>query len=47
MYNDFVIIGPKKDPAKIKLARSINEALERIIDSKSLFVSRGDNSGTV
>lgn len=46
MFNDFVIIGPKKDPARIKKARSINEALKRIIDSQSLFVSRGDNSGT-
>lgn len=46
MYNDFVIIGPKNDPAKIKSAKTAGEALKRIQQSKSPFVSRGDNSGT-
>ena len=46
MYNDFVIIGPADDPADVKGASSANEAFSRIADSKSLFVSRGDNSGT-
>lgn len=45
MYNDFVIIGPSDDPAKIKSIKSATEALKKIAES-SLFVSRGDNSGT-
>jgi tungstate transport system substrate-binding protein len=46
MYNDFVIIGPKEDPAKIKSAKTALAALKLIEQSKSSFVSRGDNSGT-
>ena len=46
MYNDFVIIGPKEDPAKIKSAKTALAALKLIEQSKSPFVSRGDNSGT-
>ena len=46
MYNDFVIIGPAEDPAKIKGAASAAEALARIAASQSRFVSRGDKSGT-
>ena len=46
MYNDFVIIGPTNDPAKIKGMKSAPDAFKRISDSGSLFVSRGDNSGT-
>ena len=46
MYNDFVIIGPKEDPAKIKSAKTARAALKLIEQSKSSFVSRGDNSGT-
>jgi tungstate transport system substrate-binding protein len=46
MYNDFVIIGPKDDPAKIKTAKSALAALKLIEQSKSPFLSRGDNSGT-
>jgi tungstate transport system substrate-binding protein len=46
MYNDFVIIGPKDDPAKIKSAKTALAALKLIEQSKSPFVSRGDNSGT-
>ena len=46
MFNDYVIVGPKKDPANVKKAISIHEALKRIIDSESVFVSRGDDSGT-
>lgn len=45
MYNDFVIIGPSDDPAKIKGMKSAAEAFRKIAGS-SLFVSRGDNSGT-
>src|SRR6059058_24866 len=46
MYNDFVIIGPKQDPAKIKSAKTARAALKLIEQSKSRFVSRGDDSGT-
>ena len=45
MHNDFIIIGPKDDPAKIK-GEGLYMALKSIIVSKSTFVSRGDNSGT-
>ncbi|HQO08913.1 MAG TPA: substrate-binding domain-containing protein [Clostridiales bacterium] len=46
MYNDFVIMGPKEDPAKIKGVKSATEALKLIADAKQPFVSRGDDSGT-
>jgi tungstate transport system substrate-binding protein len=46
MYNDFVIIGPPSDPAKIKVLKSAVEAFKKIAASKSPFVSRGDKSGT-
>jgi tungstate transport system substrate-binding protein len=46
MYNDFVIIGPKDDPARIRLTKSAAEALKAIARAKAAFVSRGDNSGT-
>ncbi|KAF0143227.1 MAG: tungstate transport system substrate-binding protein [Nitrospirae bacterium] len=45
MYNDFVIIGPNNDPAKIKGIKSTTEAFKKIAES-SQFISRGDNSGT-
>jgi tungstate transport system substrate-binding protein len=46
MYNDFVIIGPPADPAKIKGLKSATEAFKKIAGSTSPFVSRGDKSGT-
>jgi tungstate transport system substrate-binding protein len=46
MYNDFILIGPKADPAKIKGGKDVVAALEAISDSGSPFVSRGDKSGT-
>lgn len=46
MYNDFVIIGPRDDPAKLKGIKSAAEAFKKIADGPFLFVSRGDNSGT-
>jgi len=46
MYNDFVIIGPKDDPAKIRSAKTSAAALKAIEQAKASFVSRGDNSGT-
>jgi tungstate transport system substrate-binding protein len=46
MYNDFVIIGPTNDPAKIKGMKSAPDALKKISESGASFVSRGDKSGT-
>ena len=46
MYNDFVIIGPAEDPAKIKGLPKAVDALKRVAESRSRFVSRGDKSGT-
>ncbi len=46
MYNDFVLIGPPEDPARIKALPSAVDALKRIAESQSRFVSRGDKSGT-
>jgi tungstate transport system substrate-binding protein len=46
MYNDFVLIGPAEDPARIKALPSAVDALKRIAESQSRFVSRGDKSGT-
>lgn len=46
MYNDFVIIGPSDDPAKIKGIKSATEAFKKIAQSVYPFVSRGDKSGT-
>lgn len=46
MYNDFIIVGPKDDPAGIRNASSAAEALKMISDKKMAFVSRGDDSGT-
>jgi len=46
MYNDFVIVGPDNDPADIAGSNDIVAALTRIAESKSLFASRGDDSGT-
>lgn len=45
MYNDFVIVGPKTDPAKVA-GKTTAEALKAIYDAKAGFVSRGDQSGT-
>ena len=46
MYNDFVIIGPKNDPAEIEGMTNATKALKKIAKSKTLFISRGDDSGT-
>jgi tungstate transport system substrate-binding protein len=46
MYNDFVIIGPKADPAKIAGSKDVSDALRRIAAAKAPFISRGDRSGT-
>jgi tungstate transport system substrate-binding protein len=46
MHNDFVILGPSRDPAGIRGMTSAAEAMRRIAESKSAFISRGDDSGT-
>lgn len=46
MYNDFVLIGPKSDPARIKGGKDVVAGLKAISDKGSPFVSRGDKSGT-
>ena len=46
MYNDFVLIGPKADPAKIAGSKDILEALKKIKAAGAPLVSRGDRSGT-
>jgi tungstate transport system substrate-binding protein len=46
MYNDFVLIGPKSDPAKIAGGKDILAALAKIQVAQAPFVSRGDKSGT-
>ena len=46
MYNDFVLLGPADDPAKVREAGTASEALRRIAASKATFCSRGDDSGT-
>ena len=46
MHNDFVIVGPADDPAGIEDAATAAEALDKIASSESIFLSRGDESGT-
>lgn len=46
MYNDFVLVGPKGDPAKVAGSKDIAMALKKIEATKPMFVSRGDKSGT-
>jgi tungstate transport system substrate-binding protein len=46
MYNDFVIVGPKNDPAGIKGLKAATEALGKISERGAAFISRGDKSGT-
>jgi len=46
MHNDFIILGPPSDPAKIKGLKKAAEAFKKIAASGSIFMSRGDNSGT-
>ncbi len=46
MYNDFVIVGPRADPAKVAGLKDVGEALRRIRRAQSPFVSRADKSGT-
>lgn len=46
MFNDFIVLGPSNDPAKIKEEKSAVSALTKISNQKAFFISRGDNSGT-
>lgn len=46
MHNDFIIVGPKEDPAGVKSATTVVEALSKISAGAATFVSRGDDSGT-
>ncbi len=46
MHNDFVIVGPEADPAKLAQAVSAADALQRIAKTQANFISRGDDSGT-
>jgi len=46
MYNDFILIGPKSDPAKIAGGKEIDIAFQKIATAQSPFISRGDKSGT-
>ncbi len=46
MFNDFVMIGPKADPAKAKETKSTEAAFKAVADAKAPFISRGDDSGT-
>lgn len=46
MYNDFVVIGPKADPARVKDLKDVAEAFRRVQRANAPFVSRGDRSGT-
>jgi len=46
MYNDFIVLGPSNDPAKIKEEKSVVSAFTNIANQKNFFVSRGDDSGT-
>jgi tungstate transport system substrate-binding protein len=46
MYNDFVLIGPKSDPAGLKGKKDVADALKTIMAKKATFISRGDKSGT-
>jgi len=46
MYNDFVLVGPASDPAKVAGGKDVATALCRIMDAQAAFVSRGDRSGT-
>ena len=46
MYNDFIVVGPEADPAKVKGGKDVIAAFKRIAASDVKFISRGDNSGT-
>ena len=46
MHNDYIVVGPAEDPAKIKGSKATTDAFKKISSAGALFLSRGDNSGT-
>ncbi len=46
MHNDFVLIGPQKNPAGVGLIQPVSTTLKQLADTQTPFISRGDNSGT-
>jgi len=46
MHNDFVVVGPKDDPAAVKKTATVEDAFKAIASKKAIFISRGDDSGT-
>ena len=46
MYNDFVLVGPKSDPAHVAGGRDVIEAFRKVLAARAPFISRGDRSGT-
>lgn len=46
MYNDFIVVGPKVDPIKLRAEKDVIKGFQKIAETKSRFISRGDNSGT-
>jgi tungstate transport system substrate-binding protein len=46
MYNDYILVGPRDDPASVRFATNVIGAVQRIATNKNLFISRGDDSGT-
>ena len=46
MYNDYIVVGPAADPAGVKGKAGINDVLATLAETKSTFISRGDDSGT-
>jgi tungstate transport system substrate-binding protein len=46
MYNDFVVVGPRADPARVRGMKNVLEAFRKMLETNASFVSRGDDSGT-
>ncbi|MEK6660374.1 MAG: substrate-binding domain-containing protein [candidate division NC10 bacterium] len=46
MHNDFIVVGPRSDPARVRSIRKATDAFRRIAEARAIFLSRGDNSGT-
>ncbi len=46
MYNDFILVGPKSDPARLRGMKEVIAAMKKIRESGAAFISRGDDSGT-
>jgi len=46
MYNDFILVGPKSDPARLRGMKDVIAAMKKIKESGAAFISRGDDSGT-